>query len=114
MLQNGPEFGEEITRRARDAQQMRSLADDGDAYETFDEPAHHRRGDEGSHPTHAQRAEQQEESADQDRESGGELIELRSSLYSDRADRQRGNQAGGSIRANDQQTRGAEQRVGNQ
>jgi hypothetical protein len=60
MLQHEPEFGEEVAGRAVDAQQMRHLADDRDAYEAFDEPAHHRCGDEGSHPAHAQRAEEQE------------------------------------------------------
>ena len=97
-----------------DAQQMRHLADDGDADEAFDEPAHHRRGDEGRHPAHAQRAEEQEEGADQDREGGGERIELRSSLRRDGAHGQRGDQAGRGVRADDQQARGAEQRVGNQ
>src|SRR5712692_6717324 len=101
MLQNEPEFGEEMTSRALDAQQMRHLADNGDAYEAFDEPAHHRRGDEGSHPAHAQRAEQQEEGSDQDREAGGERVELRSSLYRDGTHRDRKDQAGRSVRADD-------------
>src|SRR5271166_1531944 len=108
MLQHEPELGEEVAGRAVDAKQVWHLADDGDAYQALDEPSYHRRGDEGSHPTHAQRAQQQEESADQDRESGGVLIELRSSLYSDRADRQRGDQAGRGIWADDEQARGAE------
>src|SRR5216683_1493003 len=114
MLQNEPEFSEEITSRALDAQQMRHLADDGDAYEALDEPAHYRRGEEGSHPAHAQRAEQQEEGSDQDREGGGERVELCSSLYRDGAHCQRRDQAGRSVRADDQHARGTEQRVGNQ
>ncbi len=61
MLQHEPELGEEVAGRAVDAKQMRHLADDGDAYQALDEPSHHRRGDEGGHPAHAQRAEQQEE-----------------------------------------------------
>src|SRR5258708_36941413 len=114
MLQDEPEFGEEMTGRALDAEEMRHLADDGDAYEAFDEAAHHRRGDEGSHPAHAQRAEQLEEGSDQDREGGGQRVELRSSLYRDGADCQRRDQAGRSVRADNQHARGTEQRVGNQ
>src|SRR5260370_5462208 len=114
MLQIEPEFGEEITRRALDSQQMRHLADDCDAYEAFDEPAHHWRGNERSQPAHAQRAEQQEEGSDQDGEAGGERVELRSSLYRDGAYCQRRDQAGRSVRADDQHARGTEQGVGNQ
>ena len=43
MPQHEPEFGEEVAGRAVDAQQMRHLANDGDAYKAFDEPSHHRR-----------------------------------------------------------------------
>ena len=114
MLQHEPELGEEVAGGAVDAQQMRHLADDGDADEAFDEPAHHRRGDEGRHPAHAQRAEEQEEGADQDREGGGERIEVRRALRRDGAHGQRGDQAGRGVRADDQQARGAEQRVGDQ
>jgi hypothetical protein len=71
-------------------------------------PRINRRGDEGSHPTHAQRAEQQEEGADQNREGGGERIELRSSLYRNGPHGQRRDQASRSVRADNQQTRGAE------
>jgi hypothetical protein len=66
MLNNEPEFGKEIAGCALDAEQMWHLANDGDAYKAFDKPSHHRRGDESSHPAHAQRAEEQEEGADQD------------------------------------------------
>src|SRR2546430_8002353 len=44
MLEHEPKFGEEVAGRAADAQQMRHLANDGHAYEAFDEPPHHRRG----------------------------------------------------------------------
>ena len=94
--------------------QMRHLADDGDADQAFDEPPHHRRRDERSHPAHAQRAEEQEEGADQDGKGGGERIELRTALRRDGAHGQRGDQAGGGVRADDEQARGAEQRVGDQ
>jgi hypothetical protein len=68
-----------------DAQQMWHLADDGDAYETFDEPSHHRCGDEGSHPAHTQCAEEQEKDTDQDCEGGSERIEVCRALYRDGA-----------------------------
>src|SRR5271169_5976709 len=114
MPQYEPEFGEEVAGRALNAEQMRNLADDGDAYEAFDEPAHHRCGDESSDPAHAQRAEEQEKGADQDCEGGSERIELRSSLYRDGPHGQRGDQASRGVRPDDQQARGAEHRVGNQ
>jgi hypothetical protein len=114
MLQYEPQFGEEAAGRAVDAQQMWHLADDGDAYETFDEPSHHRCGDEGSHPAHTQCAEEQEKDTDQDCEGGSERIEVCRALYRDGAHSQRGDQPCRSVRADDQQARGAEQRVGNQ
>jgi hypothetical protein len=101
MLQHGPELGEEAAGRAADAQQMRHLPDDRDADETFDESAHHRRGDEGCHPAHAQRPEQQEEGADQDCEGGSERIEFGSALRCDSAHGQGGDQAGRGVRADD-------------
>ena len=114
MLQDEPEFVEEVAGRAVDTQQMRHLADDRDADKSLDESPHHRRGDEGRHPAHAERAEEQEEGADQDREGGGERIEVRRALRRDGAHGQRGDQAGGGVRADDEQARGAEERVGNQ
>jgi hypothetical protein len=80
-----PEFGEEVAGSALDAQQMRHLTNDGDAHKTFDEPAHHRGGNEGGHPAHAQRAKEQKEHPDQDCQSRGERIELHSSLRRDGA-----------------------------
>ena len=82
-LQREPEFGEKIAGGAGDAQQVRHLADDRDAHEPLDEPAHHRRRDEGGHPAHAQHAEEQEEEADQNCESGGEHVEFGGSLHRD-------------------------------
>src|SRR6266478_8395727 len=78
MLEHEPKFGEEVAGRAADAQQMRHLANDGNAYEAFDEPPHHRRGDECGDPPHAERAEEQEENPDQD--ARVEVSELKSAV----------------------------------
>ena len=51
---------------------------------------------------------------DQNGEGGGERIELGRALRRDGAHGQGGDQAGGGVRTDDQQARGAEQRVGNQ
>src|SRR5215469_16529974 len=93
---------------------MRYLADDRDAYQALDEPPHHRRRDEGSHPAHAQRTEQQEEASYKDCKGRGQRVEIRSSLHRDAAHGQCGDQACCRVRAHDQQARRSEQRVGDQ
>ena len=65
MLNNKPEFGEEIAGCALDTQQMWHLTDYGDADEALDKSSHNRCRDEGSHPAHAQCAEQQKKGTDQ-------------------------------------------------
>ena len=97
-----------------DTQQMWHLADDRDADKSLNEAPHHRRGDEGRYPAHAERAEEQEEGADQNREGGGERIEVGRTLRHEGTHGQRGDQAGGSVRTDDEQARTAEERVGNQ
>ena len=89
MLEDIPDFSEKITRDARDAKQMRHLADDGDIDKSFDEAPHHRRGNEGGHPAHAHDAEKKEKNADQDSEGGGKCIVFRSALNCEGAHGQR-------------------------
>ncbi len=114
MPQHKPELDKEIARGALDAKEMGHLADNRDADETLDKPAHYRRRNKRGHPAEAQRAEQQKKGADQDREGGGERVEFRRPLGRDRTDGQRRDQAGRGIRADHQQARGAEERIGDQ
>ena len=103
MLQQEPEFRKEIARRPADTQQMRHLANDRDADETFDESPHYRRGNEGCHPAHAQRAKEQEDGTDQDGEGRGQCIEVGRTLSRDRAHGQGRDQAGGGVWTDDEQ-----------
>ena len=98
MLQDIPDFGEEVARDALDAKQMRHLADNSDINKSLDEATHHRCGNEGSHPAHAHDAEKKEKNADQHCEGGGKRIVVRGGLNGDGAHSQRRNQAGGRVR----------------
>ena len=103
MQQQEPKFRKEIARRPADPQQMRHLANDRDEDETFDESPHHRRGNEGRHPAHAQCAKEQEDGTDQDGQSRGQCIEIRRTLSRDGAHGQGRDQAGRGVRTDHQQ-----------
>src|SRR6202049_2535579 len=93
VLHHKPEPCEEVSGRAVDAQEVWHLANDRDAHKPFDETAHYWRRDEGRYPAHAQRAEEQEESADQYSQRGRERVEVGSPLYRDATHRYRRDQA---------------------
>src|SRR3974377_1856876 len=105
MLEYVPELSKEVARDALDAKQMWHLADDGDIDKSFDEATHYRRRNERGHPTHAHDAEKKEKNADQDSEGGGKRIVFRGALNCDGAHGQRGNQACGRVRSDDELTR---------
>src|SRR6516164_11723529 len=102
MLDDIPDFSEEVARDALDAKQMRHLTDDGDIDKSFDEATHHRGGNEGGNPAHPHDAKKKEKNADQDSEGGGKRIVVRGALNGDGAHGQRRNQAGGRVRSDDE------------